>query len=79
MVYYKLRQYDQAIVYFKKYIDATKPDKLNGGTLYFLGLSYEEIGKIDEAKKLLNRIINDYPNTKWEQHAKKAFKKILSE
>lgn len=74
MVYRKLRQYDQAIIYFKRYIDNEKSKKLRGygGALFYLGVCYEELGEIDEAKKLYNQIINNMPNTKWEKHAKKA-------
>ncbi|MFH1037135.1 MAG: tetratricopeptide repeat protein [PVC group bacterium] len=76
MTYYRLGDYEQAIVYLKKYINNGKSGKLLGSTLFYLGDCYERLGKIDEAKKLYNRIITEMPNTKWEGHAKKALGKI---
>jgi TolA-binding protein len=74
--YYRLSDYEQAIAYYKKYIKDEKSEKRLGNKLFFLGACYERLGNIDEAKKLYNRIIKNYPNTKWEEHAKKALKKI---
>lgn len=78
MVYYKLEQYDQAIICLAKFINDKESRKLRTykGALYFLGKSYQKIGDITEAKKLFNRIINNFPNTKWENHAKRALAKL---
>ena len=43
---------------------------------YYLGLSYDKIGKIEEAREFLSRVIELAPQSGFAQEAGKELKKI---
>ena len=56
----------------------TKGSDALASDLYFLGISFEKQGKYDQALKEFQKVIDQYPNTKWAEGAQQQIRKIKS-
>ena len=50
---------------YKKLLDKYPDYERNDQVLYQLSRAYEEIGKVDEAMKIMDRIVKDYPKSRY--------------
>ena len=55
----------EAIAMYKKLLDKYPNYEHNDQVLYQLSRAYEEIGKTDEAMNVMNRMVKDYPNSRY--------------
>lgn len=72
-IYYQMKDYSQAIEYLEK---AKEISPQNVEAAYYLGLSYDKIGKKEKAREYLSRVIELAPQSEWAQEAEKKLKKI---
>lgn len=72
-IYYQMKDYSQAIEYLEK---AKEKSPQNVETYYYLGLSYDKIGKKEKAREYLSRVIELAPQSEWAQDAEKKLKKL---
>jgi len=72
-IYYQMKDYSQAIEYLEK---AKERSPQNVEAYYYLGLSYDKIGKKEKAREYLSRVIELAPQSEWAQEAEKKLKKI---
>jgi tetratricopeptide (TPR) repeat protein len=72
-IYFEEKKYSQAIEYLES---AIKMSSHNAGAYYYLGLSYDKIGKKEKAREYLSRVIELAPQSKFAQEAEKKLKKI---
>lgn len=52
------------------------PNNPNAEAYYYLGLSYDKIGKIEKAREFLSRVIELAPQSDFAQEAEKELKKL---
>ena len=71
-IYYEKKNYSQAIEYLEK---AEEMSPHNAEVAYYLGLSYDKIGKKEKARKFLSRVIELAPQSEYAQEAEKKLKK----
>jgi len=76
MIYSRMKNYEQAIIYFNKYLELQDPRKRSGCDLYFLARFYEKNAEKEKAKNTFNRVIKNFPDSKWAQKAKKVLNEI---
>jgi len=55
----------EAIALYKKLLDKYPNYDRNDQVLYQLSRAYEEIGQVEEAMKVMNRIVKDYPKSRY--------------
>lgn len=72
-IYFDKKKYSQAIEYLEM---AEKVSHQNVEVAYYLGLSYDKIGKIEKAQEYLSRVIELAPQSEFAQEAEKKLKKI---
>lgn len=72
-IYYQMKDYSQAIEYLEK-VKEMSPQNVEA--YYYLGLSYDKIGKKEKAQEFLSRVIELAPQSEWAQEAEKKLKKI---
>ncbi|RXG64145.1 tetratricopeptide repeat protein [Candidatus Atribacteria bacterium 1244-E10-H5-B2] len=72
-IYYQEKDYSQAIEYLEKAKDMSPQ---NVEVAYYLGLSYDKIGKKEKAREYLSRVIEIAPQSEFAQEAEKKLKKI---
>jgi len=72
-IYFEEKKYSQAIKYLE---NAIKMSSQNIEAYYYLGLSYDKIDKIEEAREFLSRVIELAPQSEFAQEAEKELKKI---
>jgi len=72
-IYYEKKNYSQAIEYLEK---AEEMSPHNAEVAYYLGLSYDKIGKKEKAHEFLSRVIELAPQSEYAQEAEKELKKI---
>jgi len=72
-IYFEKKKYSQAIEYLEM---AEKKSPQNVEVTYYLGLSYDKIGKKEKAREYLSRVIDLAPQSEFAQEAKKELKKI---
>lgn len=72
-IYYQMKDYSQAIEYLEK---AKEMSPQNVEAYYYLGLSYDKIGKTEKARECLSRVIELAPQSEWAQEAEKKLKKL---
>ncbi len=72
-IYFVEKKYSQAIKYLE---NAIKMSSQNIEAYYYLGLSYDKIDKIEEAREFLSRVIELAPQSEFAQEAEKELKKL---
>jgi len=72
-IYFQEKKYSQAIKYLE---NAIKMSSQNIEAYYYLGLSYDKIDKIEEAREFLSRVIELAPQSEFAQEAEKELKKL---
>lgn len=72
-IYFEKKNYSQAIEYLEK---AKEMSPQNVEANYYLGLSYDKIGKEEKAREYLSRVIELAPQSEFAQEAEKKLKKI---
>ena len=72
-IYYQMKDYSQAIEYLES---AIKMSPQNVEAAYYLGLSYDKIGKKEKAQEYLSRVIELAPQSEFAQDAEKKLKKL---
>ena len=55
----------EAIALYKKLLDKYPNYDRNDQVLYQLSRAYEEIGQVEEAMKIMNKIVKDYPKSRY--------------
>ncbi len=74
-IYFQKKDYLQAIEHLEKAVSIF-PYKDNIEANYYLGLSYDKIGKREKAREYLSRVIELAPQSEFAQEAEKKLKKI---
>ncbi|MBU4313291.1 MAG: tetratricopeptide repeat protein [Actinobacteria bacterium] len=74
-IYFQKKNYPQAIEHLIKAISIF-PYKDNVEAYYYLGLSYDKIGKKEKARECLSLVIELAPQSEFAQEAEKELKKI---
>jgi len=74
-IYFQEKDYSQAIEHLGKAISIF-PYKDNVEAYYYLGLSYDKIGKKEKAREYLSRVIELAPQSEFAQEAEKKLKKL---
>lgn len=67
--YFGLKQYPNAIDYFNRVLEVQDSNKKEDA-LMMLGNSYEKIGNNELAKESYQKLLNNYPNSKYNDKAK---------
>ena len=70
--YYKKGSYYAAVERFKGLLKDYPEYKGEANVLFYMGMSYENLGQNDKAREYLDRLIEKYPNNKIIKKAKKA-------
>jgi TolA-binding protein len=74
---YKKGNYNKALAYYKKSVELyPKKTSFTERLLYHTAISFEKLGNKEAAKMTLQKIINDYPNSKYANLAKKELEKL---
>ncbi|MBD3426833.1 MAG: tetratricopeptide repeat protein [Candidatus Omnitrophica bacterium] len=68
---YQRGDYDEAIEYFDRIINEAPENALTQVSMYFLGKSYQNLGKTQKAETTFNRLIDKYRTGEWVTWAKK--------
>jgi len=68
---YYSKNYDKALTYFSKIYTKYPQSSLAPSSLLFIGKSLRKLGKRDEAKEALSKLVEDYPASKEALTAKK--------
>jgi TolA-binding protein len=68
---YHTKNYDKAMVYFSKIYSKYPQSSLAPSSLLYIGKSLRKLGKRDEAKEALSKLMEDYPSSKEALTAKK--------
>ena len=75
-----MRQFDQALEEYKKVVANYPQSQKYTHALLKIGYCYHELGRIDEAKKILQALISQYPGETASRLAEERLKSIaLSE
>jgi tetratricopeptide (TPR) repeat protein len=74
-IYYQMKDYPEAIEHLGKAISIF-PYKDNVEANYYLGLSYDKMGEIENAREYLSRVLELAPQSEYAQEAEKELKKI---
>lgn len=69
--YYKKGSYTAALGRFEGLIKEYPDYKREADVLFYTGMSYKNLGRIDEAREYLNRLIEKYPNNRLTKDAEK--------
>jgi len=76
-IYYKKGKYDLALGYYKKSVEFyPKKTSFTDKLLYHTGISFEKTGNKEAAKLTFEKLINDFPNSKYAKLAKKELEKL---
>jgi outer membrane protein assembly factor BamD len=62
-IYYKLGDFEAAILYADMAIEMYPDASIKPGILYYKGLSLEKLDRYDEAREIYQQIINEYPKS----------------
>jgi TolA-binding protein len=74
---YKKGNYNKALAYYKKSVEIyPKKTSFTERLLYHTAISFEKTGNKAAAKMTLQKLINDYPNSKYAKLAKKELEKL---
>jgi TolA-binding protein len=74
---YKKGNFNKALAYYKKSVELyPKKTSFTERLLYHTAISFEKIRNKDAAKMTLQKLINDYPNSKYANLAKKELEKL---
>lgn len=74
--YFKKGSYQAAINRFNGMLKQYPDSSLEPEALYYLGLSYKELGRNDEAASVLNRLIEKFPSIERSSEARKLLASI---
>ncbi len=69
-MFYESEIYDSAIVYFKRVLDFDKPYTIMDDALFYLGLSYEQLGEFDKAIETYEKLIVFYKRSPYAARAR---------
>ncbi len=72
--YFKEKKYEEAILSYQKLIELESWHPLKPSAMLRQALSFKALGDVEAYKILLKKIINQYPNSKEAQEAKKLLK-----
>lgn len=72
--YFKEKKYEEAILSYQKLIELEGWHPLKPSAMLKQALSFKALGDVEAYKILLKRLINQYPNSKEAQEAKKLLK-----
>jgi outer membrane protein assembly factor BamD len=75
--YFKKGSYGAAVVRFNDLLQNYPDSKKEPDTLYYLGVSYKNMGEQDKALKALTTLIEKYPATKLSKEAKEIIASFL--
>jgi len=74
---YKQKNYKKALAFYKKSITLyPKPTSFTARLLYHTGMSFLKLGQKNKAKLTFQKLINDFPNSKYSNLAKKELEKL---
>jgi TolA-binding protein len=74
---YKQKNYKEALGYYKKSINLyPKKTSFTAKLLYHTGVSFEKLGMKKQAKLTFQKLIQDFPDSKYAKLAKKEFDKL---
>lgn len=75
MIEYKQKKYDDALVYLSKVYTQFPNSSIAPGALLYIGRSFKNLKKTEEAEASFNELVEKYPTTKEAEDAKKELKK----
>ena len=76
-IYFKKGDYEKALAFYKKSVNLyPKKTSFTEKLLYHTGISFLKIGNKQGAKLTFQKLINDYPNSKYANLAKKELEKL---
>jgi outer membrane protein assembly factor BamD len=76
--YYKKGSYNAAINRFEEVLRTYPEFQKEADALFYIGMSYKNLGRKDKVLEYFNRLIEKYPNNKFSADAKKELAKIKS-
>jgi len=76
--YYKKGSFNAAINRFQEILKTYPDYQREAEVLFYVGISYKNLGQKDKASEYLNRLVEKYPNNKFSADAKKELAKIKS-
>jgi outer membrane protein assembly factor BamD len=76
--YYKKGSFNAAINRFAEVLKNYPDYQMKAEVLFYIGMSYKNLGQKDRALEYLNRLVEEYPNNKFSADAKKELTKIKS-
>lgn len=78
--YYEAEKYEMAKEFFHQYINNYANTELYRVSLYYLGHCHQMLGQDQEAVRLYNKIIQEYPSTDfWVERAQKRLAQLRAE
>ena len=76
-IYFKKGKYKKALAFYKKSVSLyPKKASFTSKLLYHTGISFMKIGDNQAAKLTFKKLINDFPNSKYSELAKKELEKL---
>jgi len=76
--YYKKGSFNAAVNRFSGILKTYPDYQREAEVLFYIGMSYKNLGRKDKASEYLNRLVEKYPNNKFAADAKKELTKIKS-
>jgi outer membrane protein assembly factor BamD len=70
--YFKRKAWQGAIGRFKKLVENFPQYESNDAAYYYMGVSLLNWGSVDEGKIYLEKVVRDYPESRWASRAKEA-------
>jgi TolA-binding protein len=70
------REYEKAIQKYQAYIDENPEGNLAVISQYYMAKSYAAIGKVDEAKSLYEKIVQNHSNLVWANFSETQLKEL---
>ena len=73
---YNHGQYEKAIQKYQAYIDENPEGNLALISQYYIGRSHAALGRIDEAKRIFQKIVNEHRDTVWANFSDSQLKEL---
>ncbi len=76
--FYERKEYGKAITKYQEYLHENREGNMVVIAQYYMAKSHEELGQVEEARSLYERIVKEHPALIWAEFSKSRLKEIDS-